>query len=63
MPNCTRIPALFLICIATIFVDSCQSERDVEATDRNKQVPIKVGAQVLLEEHLDELKSQNIAFR
>ena len=60
MPNCTRIPAFFLICIATVLVASCQSKKEVEATDRSKEIPIKVGAQVLLEEHLDELKSQHI---
>lgn len=52
MSHLTRISFLILLFLGALFFMSCQSER--------VKVDIKVGAKVLLQEHLDEIDRRNI---
>lgn len=64
MPHRTRISTLILLFIGALSFITCESKR-VEVLDNvglewTQQVDIKVGAKVLIQEHLDELAGRNI---
>ena len=64
MPHRTRISTLVLLFVGALSCITCQSERtkvlDKEGTESTQQADIKVGAKVLIQEHLDELDGRNI---
>ena len=64
MPHSTRISTLVLFFVGALSFITCQSERtkvlDKEGTESTQQADIKVGAKVLIQEHLDELDGRNI---
>ena len=64
MPHRTRISTLILLFIGALSFITCESKR-VEVLDNvglewTQHVDIKVGAKVLIQEHLDELAGRNI---
>ena len=64
MPHRTRISTLVLLFVGVLSCITCQSERtkvlDKEGSESTQQADIKVGAKVLIQEHLDELAGRNI---
>ena len=64
MPHRTRISTLVLLFVGALSCITCQSERtkvlDKEGSESTQQADIKVGAKVLIQEHLDELDGRNI---
>ena len=64
MPHRTRISTLVLLFVGALSCITCQSERtkvlDKEGIESTQQADIKVGAKVLIQEHLDELDGRNI---
>tara|TARA_B100000575_G_C23139934_1_gene663109 strand:+ start:1627 stop:2919 length:1293 start_codon:yes stop_codon:yes gene_type:complete len=69
MNYCIRVPVVSLFCIAIVLFSSCQSKKAIEHDGKGREliqeadaqhIDIKVGAQVLLQEHLDELRSRSI---
>ena len=64
MPHRTRISTLVLLFVGALSCITCQSERtkvlDKEGIESTQQADIKVGAKVLIQEHLDELDGWNI---
>ena len=65
MPHRTWISTLILLFIGALSFITCESNRaevlDNVGLEWTQQVDIKVGAKVLIQEHLDELAGQNIA--
>ncbi len=64
MPHSIRISTLVLFFVGALSFITCQSERtkvlDKEGSESTQQADIKVGAKVLIQEHLDELDGRNI---
>ena len=64
MPHSTRISTLVLFFVGALSFITCQSERtkvlDKEGSESTQQADIKVGAKVLIQEHLDELDGRNV---
>ena len=64
MPRSTWISTLVLFFVGVLSFITCQSERtkvlDKEGSESTQQADIKVGAKVLIQEHLDELDGRNV---